>query len=310
MSEAIENGTVKEIEGKASVFYEGYWVRHYTIHSNRMVDKKHMIDQLTRRVFHNMEAGINTPGYRVEEVREIYESESCPAKKRVKGAMLAGALLNRGRDILQSIVELEAAGVTVESNNELFEKCGQCFLEALKLGEQVKLANGGEGVSELWGEPFRVFSLPIDDFFVSRYIKIAQSMAEMDKVRDNLMPVLNQASMFSSVKEPLLELCQASKLTCETLRSDPIIYEIWPRYVVARENYDSFKLDLSDIKTIEDRIWFREGHDLIREGGELLCTLSSLRVPIPRSVASFIGKCERFVKYDKRPDANKLNSVM
>lgn len=37
-----------------------------------------------------------------------------------------------------------------------------------------------EGIDELWGEPFRAFSIPLDDFFESRYIKIGQTMRDID----------------------------------------------------------------------------------------------------------------------------------
>jgi hypothetical protein len=62
-------------------------------------------------VFHHAEPGINTPGSRTDEVRSLFELEADPARKRVKGAMLAGALLNRGADILTAIVDLEQSGV-------------------------------------------------------------------------------------------------------------------------------------------------------------------------------------------------------
>jgi hypothetical protein len=294
MKDEVKNGTIKEIDGKSCIYFDGYWVRHYHMHSNTLADKKLMIDQLTRRVFHNVEPGINTPGYRLDEIRGIYEKESCPAKKRVKGAMLAGSLLNRGRDILKAIVELEEAGVKIEINNELLEKCGKCFIEALELGKNIKLVNGVDGVNELWGEPFRVFSLPIEEFFQSRYIKIAQTMAEIDLVTEKVITVIELSPIFSGVKDKLIELGTASKLACETLRSDPVIFEIWPRYVIAKEALDDFAIDISSVTKIKQRLKYREGHELIKEGGLLLTVLSSLRVPIPQSVQIYIKKCDEY----------------
>jgi len=69
-------------------------------------------------------------------------------------------------------------------------------MEALELGKNIKLANGVDGVNELWGEPFRVFSLPIEEFFQSRYIKIAQTMAEIDLVTDKLITVIEHFPVF------------------------------------------------------------------------------------------------------------------
>ena len=294
MDKKIKNGTIKELDGKECIFYDGYWIRHYHLHSNTLADKKQMIDQLTRRVFHNVEPGINTPGHRVEEVRSIFEKESCPAKKRVKGAMLAGSLLNRGRDILKAIVELEEAGIKIEANNELFDECGQCFMEALELGKNIKLIHGVDGVNELWGEPFRVFSLPIEEYFQSRYIKIAQTMSEIDLVTDKIISLVEQSPIFTDVKDKIIELSIASKLACETLRSDPVIFEIWPRYVIAKEAVEKFTIDLSSIEKTKKRVKYNEGYELIKEGGLLITTLSSLRVPIPESIKNYIKNCDKY----------------
>ena len=294
MNDKIVNGTIKDIDGKPCIYFDGRWIRHYQTHTNTLADKKLMIDQLTRRVFHNVESGINTPGHRVEEVRTIYEQESCPKKKRVIGAMLAGALLNRGRDILKVVVELEEAGVKLETNNELLEQCGQCFVEALELGKNIKLKSGVEGVDELWGEPFRVFSLPAADFFKSRYIKIAQTMTDIDKLTEKLVMVSQQSPLFSVIKDDLIELGEAAKLASETLRSDPVIFEVWPRYVIAKEAVQAFKIDISHVNDVNLRNRYRKGYGLIKEGAELITILSSLRVPAPKSVQELIDKCDAY----------------
>ena len=78
-------------------------------------------------------------------------------------------------DIFRTIVDLASKGVAVSSDNELMQECGQCFKEALELGKQVKHYSGQEGIDELWGEPFRAFSVPIETFYESRFIKIAQA---------------------------------------------------------------------------------------------------------------------------------------
>ena len=41
---------------------------------------------------------------------------------------------------------------------------------------------GEEGIDELWGEPFRAFSIPVEDFYESRYIKIGQIMRDIDSL--------------------------------------------------------------------------------------------------------------------------------
>lgn len=295
MNNEIKNGTTREIEGKPCVYYDGYWIRSYHLNKDSFADKKQMIDLLTRRVFHHVEQGINTPSNRLDEIRAIYNAEDDPARKRVKGAMLAGSLLNRGRHILTVIVELEEAGVKIESSNELLRECGRCFMEALELGKNIKLGDGGEGIDELWGEPFKVFTMPIEEFFKSRYIKIAQTMSEIDRVEDATRSVICQFTEFDHIKVKLSELTETTKLACETIRNDPVIFEVWPRYIAAKEAYEDCMAGLADDKNDNGYSLSLDAYRLIKEGGELLVKLATLRVPIPNSVKDFSQRCNDFV---------------
>lgn len=295
MQNEVENGTTREIDGKSCVYYDGYWIRSYHLNKDSYADKKQMIDLLTRRVFHHVEPGINTPSKRLDEIRAIYEAEENPAKKRVKGAMLAGSLLNRGRHILTVIVELEEVGVKIESSNDLLRECGRCFIEALELGKNIKLADGGEGVDELWGEPFKVFSMPIEGFFQSRYIKIAQTMSEIDQVTKAICKIVDQSDMFDEIKDKITELAVMAKMACETIRTDPAIFDVWPRYVAAKEEYEHNLINLSLEITSKKKLQSLEAYNLIKEGGIILIKLATLRVPIPDSVRVFTQRCNDVV---------------
>ncbi len=296
MTNEVKNGTTREIDGKSCVYYDGYWIRSYHLHKDSYADKKQMIDQLTRRVFHHVEQGINTPSNRLDEIRAIYEAEQDPARKRVKGAMLAGSLLNRGRQILTAIVDLEDAGVKIESSNELLRECGRCFIEALSLGKHIKLADGGEGVDELWGEPFKVFSMPIEDFFQSRYIKISQTMSEIDKVSNAIGSIIEHVDAFSGLTNKILELAVMAKMTCETIRNDPVMFDVWPRYIAAKEEYEEGLQDLLINKMDKKDEQYMEVYRLIKEGGTILIKLATLRVPIPASVRIFSTQCKEFIE--------------
>jgi len=296
MLNEVKNGTTRVIDGKSCVYYDGYWIRSYHLSMDSYANKKQMIDQLTRRVFHHVEQGINTPSNRLDEVRAIYEAEDDPARKRVKGAMLAGSLLNRGRQILTAIVDLEDAGVKIETSNELLRECGRCFIEALSLGKNIKLADGGEGVDELWGEPFKVFSMPIEDFFQSRYIKISQTMSEIDQVAKSICTITERFDAFSEITNNILELAVMAKLTCETIRSDPAMFDVWPRYIAAKEIYERNLIDLLIDKNDKKNQQFMDAFRLIKEGGQILIKLATLRVPIPDSVRMIKNRCEAYVE--------------
>lgn len=280
------NGTIKKVDGKRCVFYDGYWIRYYDPPEDGLGPRKALIDSLTRRLFHHTEAGINTPGERLETARSAYESEQDPARKRVNAAMLAGALFNRATDIFNSVVDLAAKGVEISSDNELMRQCERYFEEALQLGKQVKHYSGHEGIDEMWGEPFKAFVLPTAAFYESRYLKIGQSMRDIDVVAEQMTKMASTYADFEPCLELVAEFSRAAKQECETMRRDPDSFQIWPRYVAAGEALLAFEptrcnRDNDDIRR------------MIHEGKELLGYISGARVPMPKSTAEFISHCDR-----------------
>jgi hypothetical protein len=184
------HGTIAIVNGTECVYYDGYWIRRYEVPSDEDAARRDLIDGLTKRVFHHTEPGINTPGYKLNNARAAYEREDEPERKRVNAAMLAGALLNRGSDIFGMIFHMRQRGIEITETNELLLECESCFLEALDLGKQVRHYSGEEGLDELWGEPLKVFSTPIAEYYESRYIKIAQTMAAIDEIAGILAELL------------------------------------------------------------------------------------------------------------------------
>src|SRR5262245_50345614 len=113
MSEAIADGTERLIDGRARVYYDGYWLKAYAVPSDTLQEKRRLIEVLARRLFNHVEHGLYIPGARLTEARRAYESEDDPARKRVKGGMLAASLFNRATDILTKLVELQSMGVEI-----------------------------------------------------------------------------------------------------------------------------------------------------------------------------------------------------
>ena len=173
MKSQPQNGTRQSFDELEYIYYDGYWIRYYLPLEDTLANRKRLIDSLTRRAFHHTEAGINTPGYSLDEARAAYETQTDPQRKRVNAAMLAGALFNRATDLFTSIVDLAELGVQVSRTNELMRECSDSFQEALTLGQQVKHYSGCEGIDEIWGEPFKAFTMPPVDFYQSRFVKIA-----------------------------------------------------------------------------------------------------------------------------------------
>ena len=279
MASNFHNRAHKILDGRDYIFYDGYWIRFYQPPQDTYQAKKVLIDALTRRTFHHCEPGINTPGFRLEQAREAYESAEEPERKRVNAAMLAGALFNRATDIFTSVVEMEQKGIKISRQNELLKQCGQCFQEALELGKCVRHYSGHEGVDEMWGEPFRVFTLPIEDYYESRYIKISQAMQTIDQIAQRMVEVFCKIPCLSSSGDLFLTYAEAAKNYTEIMKSDEDFFNVWPAYVVASDNL---------MKSVDVCNAPLESQKLIGRGRDLINYISGIRVPMRKSTDTYL----------------------
>lgn len=293
MPNSVINATKKTINGQERIYYDGYWIRHYTV-PDSLAYKKQLIDQLTRRVFRHTEPGINTPGSRLEEVRSAYNDTEEPSQKRVLAAMLAGALLNRGSEILTKVVELEEIGVTIQSNNELLRECGRCFMGALEYGKHIHPLHGNEELDELWGEPFKAFTMPVHQFLETRYLKMAHALRAIDTISKTLISLFASQEMFPGMENQIVELTESAKLAIETMRSDPEIIKIWPKLIGAKDRLENFKPIIPEAAPQRVHSKAIRGVQLVRDGAELIVDVTSVRVPKPKSTAELIQRCHKY----------------
>jgi hypothetical protein len=276
------------------VYYDGYWIRYYAPLQDTLANRKRLIDSLTRRAFHHTEAGINTPGNSLDLARQAYLSETDSERKRVNAAMLAGALFNRATDLFTAIVDLGELGVQVSRSNELMRQCSDCFQEALTLGRQVKHHSGCEGIDEVWGEPFKAFTMPIADFYQSRFVKIAQSMREIDLVADCMIEIFCSQSLFAGLEELVVNYATAARQAAETMKKDPCIFQVWPNFVALGELLDAYQPEVPDDADQILRMRMAYGRDLIQEGKRLTSYIAGARVTMPKSTRAYIEKCHRY----------------
>ncbi len=276
------------------IHYDGYWIRYYAPLEDTLANRKRLIDSLTRRAFHHTEAGINTPGRSLDPAREAYERETDPERKRINAAMLAGALFNRATDLFTAIVDLGELGVQVSHNNELMRQCSDCFQEALMLGQQVKHHSGCEGIDEVWGEPFKAFTMPVADFYQSRFIKIAQGMREIDQVAACMKAEFCSRELFAGLEVLIVDYAAAAKHAAETMKKDPIIFQVWPKFLAIGEKLDEFRPGLPEGSDQMLRMRIAYERALIQEGRRLISYIASARVPMPKSTAAYIDKCKRY----------------
>lgn len=285
-------GETRVIDGRLRVHYDGYWIKTYDVPPNTLEHKKRLIEALTRRLFNHVEHGINLPGERLEEARRAFDTEQDPAIRRVKGAMLAGALFNRATDIFTKVVEMQELGVKIELDNALLRECGEHLREALSLGKMVLHRSGEEGIDELWGEPLKAFSFPVSEFYKSRYIKMAQTMSAIDRICGAISEAVCRWDAFTGVDGLLIAFGEGARRKCETLRTDPEIFEVWPRFVVLSEQLEAFEPRLGDGCTPAMERAAAQAMHLIRAGKGLVWSMTRARVCMPKSTAQLLKRCE------------------
>ena len=294
MNKSPDNGDRRVFDGVEYIFYYGYWIRYYAPLEDTLGNRKRLIDSLTRRAFHHTESGINTPGRNLDRARAAYNQQTNPERKRVNAAMLAGSLFNRATDLFTSIVNLAELGVKVSDNNELMRECSDCFEEALALGKQVKHHSGCEGIDEIWGEPFKAFTLSPNEFYETRFIKIAQSMRDIDRIGDCMVETFCSSKVFASVKESIIAYAAVARRVSETMKKDRIIFQIWPEFVALAEALDTFQPDLPDDAEQITQMKTGQGMALLREGKRWIGYIASARVPMPLGTEQYIAKCLQY----------------
>ena len=301
-TEDVPEGTRRMIDGMERVMYDGYWIKTYPVPADTLEAKKKLIDALTRRLFNHTEHGLNIPGTRLNEARASYENEADPARKRVKGAMLAGALFNRAADIFRKLVELQACGIEILSDSPLMRECGRCLLEAMELGRNVLHRSGEEGIDELWGEPFRAFSIPLEDFYESRYIKIGRVLRDIDRISQVMIDTFSGIPAFSDIEAPVSELASAAKIKTETLRTDGDIFDVWARMVTAAERLCTLPLQC-DASALSSPMTYNlsDGLQLIRQGRDLIFYISRARTAMPKSTQDYINRCATYLATGRAP---------
>lgn len=289
-----QNGTIARNNGVDHIYYDDYWIRYYEPPAESLAEKKKLLDALTRRTFHHTEPGINTPGERLDEARAAFEHEQDPQRKRVSAAMLAGALFNRATDIFTTIVALGEKNIAITQNDDLMQQCSDCLSEALSLSHNVKHHSGQEGVDELWGEPVKVFTMSIADYYHSRYRKIAQAMRAIDEVGAHINNTLSTLPWFEGAKPLVDDFILIARNESEILRGDPDYLIIWPEFVADGEKLLEFRADIPGgcSNSLERHI--KRGVNLLRDGTRLITWIANVRVPMPVSTKTFLDKCAAY----------------
>ena len=175
-------------------------------------------------------------------------------------------------------------------------ECGHCLEEATKLGRFVLHRSGEEGIDELWGEPFRAFSLPISEFYESRYVKLAHSMRDIDLIAEKMVANFKHIPVFSGIEPLIRDYSNTAKLKMENLRTDADVFDVWARLVTVGDRLANFTPFPQAVAAQDTAPHFvaGDGMQLIRFGRDLIFYIARARTPMPKSTREFIARCETY----------------
>jgi len=195
---------------------------------------------------------------------------------------------------------LNAKGVIISDSNDLMRECGENLKAALEYGKMVKHYSGEEGIDELWGEPFKAFTMPMQTFYESRYIKIAQTMRDIDEIAAKLEEVFGNMPAFAGVVGKIRELAISAKMEAETIKSDWVIFEVWPRFVAAMEAVENFRPQVKPHAVDRERNLLRKGRRLLMQGKDVLNYIAGARVPMPKTKREYLEACDAYARAVER----------
>ena len=147
------------------------------------------------------------------------------------------------------------------------------------------------------GEPLKAFTMSLEEFYNSRYIKISQTMRDIDRVAAAMAESVEHLAPFNGIELLIDEFKQAAKLECETMKSDPVIFEIWPQFVAAGEALLAFSpATPTRSKPKPMRIISAMARVCCVMAKNLLAYIAGARVPMPKSTAEFLSKCQDYAE--------------
>jgi hypothetical protein len=134
----------------------------------------------------------------------------------------------------------------------------------------------------------------VENFYESRYIKIAQTMQDIDAIAETLTDTFGDLPPFLGIEQCFAELAESAKVKTETLRTDKGIFEVWATYVASAERLAAFEPMLAADASARAHQEVADALQLIRAGADLISHITRARVTMPKSKREFIERCERF----------------
>jgi hypothetical protein len=138
--------------------------------------------------------------------------------------------------------------------------------------------------------------VPVSTFYETRYLKIAQTMRDIDHISASMIEAFKNSYFFPDAERLLRQFADAAKLKSETLRTDPVIFDVWPNFVVAGERLLELAPAEKDSGSCTACWEADEGGRLLKEGTDLITHIARARVPMPKSTKVFVERCRAYIQ--------------
>jgi hypothetical protein len=119
-------------------------------------------------------------------------------------------------------------------------------------------------------------------------------MRDIDRITATLATTFEGSTQLPGLAPLLAELAEAAKRKCEILRTDPVIFDVWPAFVVARDRLRTIQPRLPPAPTLAEIHEAQEGSRILDAGTALVTHIVRARVPMPTSARDLINQCDRF----------------
>ncbi|MDR3086541.1 MAG: hypothetical protein LBU45_01095, partial [Azoarcus sp.] len=133
-------------------------------------------------------------------------------------------------------------------------------------------------------------------FYESRYIKISQTLRDIDRLSEAMVHTFANDPLFADVPVLIRRFTDEAKNKCETLRTDVNIFDVWAGFVVASEQLGAYA---PKMPTHPDVVLMRHAADgvrLIKQGRALITYLSRARVTMPQSTRDYLERCDEYAR--------------
>ena len=145
-----------------------------------------------------------------------------------------------------------------------------------------------------YGANLKAFTMSPAKFYESRFVKIAQSMRDIDRVGDCMIKTFGSNSVFTGISDSIMAYTAVAKRVSDTMKKDPIIFQTWPEFVALAEALDTFEPKLPASADQMQQMKTGQGMALLREGKRLIGYIAGARVPMPLSTERYIEKCRQY----------------